>query len=63
VLLDAVYPLLAVKGVPMLARTASLIAHLTEEQQRPIGFLIADSGASAIDYDGRKPDGFEPGES
>jgi citrate synthase len=60
VLLDAGYPLLAVKGVPMLARTASLIAHLTEEQQRPIGFLLADSGAGAIDYDGRKPDGFEP---
>ncbi len=63
VLLDAGYPLLAVKGVPMLARTASLIAHLTEEQQRPIGFVIADEGASAIDYDGQKPDGFEPGAS
>jgi citrate synthase len=63
VLLDAGYPVLAVKGVPMLARTASLIAHLTEEQQRPIGFVIADEGASAIDYDGQKPDGFEPGES
>ena len=63
VLLDAGYPLLAVKGVPMLARTASLIAHLTEEQQRPIGFVIADEGASAIGYDGQKPDGFEPGQS
>jgi len=52
-----------VKGVPMLARTASLIAHLTEEQQRPIGFVIADEGASAIGYDGQKPDGFEPGQS
>ena len=62
VLLDAGYPLLAVKGVPMLARTASLIAHLTEEQQRPIGFVLADSGASAIDYDGQRPDGFVPGE-
>src|SRR5215510_14821371 len=61
VLLDAGYPVLAVKGVPMLARTASLIAHLTEEQQRPIGFVLADSGASAIEYDGQKPDGFEPG--
>jgi citrate synthase len=60
VLLDAGYPLLAVKGVPILARTASLIAHLTEEQQRPIGFVLADSGASAIDYDGARPDGFEP---
>jgi len=62
VLLDAGYPLLAVKGVPMLARTASLIAHLTEEQQRPIGFVLADSGASAIEYDGQRPDGFVPGE-
>jgi citrate synthase len=47
----------------MLARTASLIAHLTEEQQRPIGFVLADQGASAVEYDGRRPDGFEPGES
>ena len=62
VLLDAGYPLLAVKGVPMLARTAGLIAHLTEEQQRPIGFILADSGASAIDYDGQRPDGFTPGD-
>ncbi len=61
VLLDAGYPLLAVKGVPILARTASLVAHLTEEQQRPIGFLLADQGASAIDYDGHRPDGFVPG--
>jgi len=61
VLLDAGYPLLAVKGVPILARTASLIAHLTEEQTRPIGFMLADGGASAIDYDGPRPDGFEPG--
>jgi citrate synthase len=63
VLLDAGYPLLAVKGVPMLARTASLIAHLTEEQQRPIGFVLADEGAGAIGYDGERPAGFEPGES
>jgi len=62
VLLDAGYPLLAVKGVPILARTASLVAHLTEEQQRPIGFVVADEGAGAIDYDGRRPDGFEPGD-
>ena len=34
VLLDAGFPLLALKGVPLLARTASLIAHLLEEQQR-----------------------------
>jgi len=62
VLLDAGYPLFAVKGVPILARTASLVAHLTEEQQRPIGFVVADEGAGAIDYDGRRPDGFAPGD-
>ena len=44
VLLDAGFPLLAVKGVPILARTASLIAHLLEEQERPIGFVLAHAG-------------------
>jgi citrate synthase len=62
VLLDAGYPLLAVKGVPMLARTASLIAHLLEEQQRPIGFLLAHEGSASIEYDGPLPAGFTPGE-
>ncbi|MDY6948569.1 MAG: citryl-CoA lyase [Pseudomonadota bacterium] len=58
ILLDAGYPLLAVKGVPLLARTASLIAHLLEERTRPIGFVLSHAGASAIDYDGPMPDGF-----
>ena len=52
VLLDAQYPLLAIKGVPILARTASLIAHLLEEQQRPIGFVLSHAAAEAIEYDG-----------
>ena len=60
VMLDAGFPLLAVKGVPILARTASLIAHLLEEQQRPIGFILADSGSSSIGYDGPSPAGFVP---
>ena len=60
VLLDAGYPLLAVKGIPILARTAGLIAHLLEEQERPIGFILADAGASAIAYDGKSPAGFVP---
>jgi citrate synthase len=60
VLLDARFPILAVKGVPILARTASLIAHLLEEQERPIGFIVADAGASSIDYDGPAPAGFVP---
>jgi citrate synthase len=58
VLLDAGYPLLALKGVPLLARTASLIAHLLEEQQRPIGFVLSHAGAAAIEYDGKAPAGF-----
>jgi len=60
VLLDAGYPLRALKGVPILARTASLIAHLLEEQQRPIGFVLSHAAAQAIDYDGSTPVGFVP---
>lgn len=62
VLLDCGYPLLAVKGVPILARTASLIAHLLEEQERPIGFVLAHAGSAAIQYDGKRPAGFVPSE-
>ncbi|HEY0681970.1 MAG TPA: citryl-CoA lyase [Steroidobacter sp.] len=58
ILLDAGYPLLALKGAPLLARTASLIAHLLEERSRPIGFVLSHAGALAIDYDGPQPDGF-----
>jgi citrate synthase len=60
VLLDAGYPLLALKGVPLLARTASLIAHLVEEQLRPIGFAMSEAGAEAIRYDGDAPPGSTP---
>jgi citrate synthase len=58
VLLDAGFPLNALRGVPILARTASLIAHLLEEQSRPIGFVLSHAGAAAIDYDGPAPAGF-----
>jgi citrate synthase len=58
ILLDAGFPLLALKGAPLLARTASLIAHLLEERSRPIGFVLSHAGASAIEYDGLKPEGF-----
>lgn len=62
VLLDAGYPLLALKGVPLLARTAGLIAHLLEEQQRAIGFVMSHAASQAIDYDGEVPPGFKPSE-
>ncbi len=60
VLLDAGFPLLALKGVPLLARTAGLVAHLLEEQQRAIGFVMSHAAAKAIDYDGDAPSGFQP---
>jgi citrate synthase len=62
VLLDAGFPLLALKGIPVLARTASLVAHLLEEQSRPIGFTLSHAAASAVGYDGKAPPGFVPGE-
>jgi citrate synthase len=58
VLLDAGYPLGALKGVPILARTAGLIGHLLEEQLRPIGFVLSHAAQAAIDYDGVSPLGF-----
>jgi citrate synthase len=63
VLLDAGFPLGALKGVPMLARTASLIAHLLEEQSKPIGFVLSHAAAKAIDYDGPVPAGFVRGDT
>lgn len=62
VLLDCGYPLLALKGVPLLARTAGLVAHLLEEQTRSIGFVMSHAAARAIDYDGEVPPGFIPGD-
>jgi citrate synthase len=57
VMLDAGYPLGAMKGLPLLARTAGLIAHLYEESQRPIGFIMSHHADLAIEYDGEKSDG------
>lgn len=52
VLLDAGFPVTALKGVPILARTASLIAHVNEEQSRPIGFVLSGNATEGIEYDG-----------
>ncbi len=57
VLLDAGYPLRALKGVPILARTAGLIAHLLEEQQRPIGFVLSHAGRAGDRLRRRAPAG------
>jgi citrate synthase len=60
VLLDAGFPVHGLKGVPILARTAGLIAHLVEEQLRPIGFILSEHAEEAIGYDGPAPAGFVP---
>ena len=52
VLLDLGFPAAAVKAVPILGRTASLLAHLAEEQEEPLGFLLARAAEEAIEYDG-----------
>jgi citrate synthase len=54
VLLDLDFPAAMIKAVPLLARTAGLLAHLAEEQERPIGFVMASAAEDAIAYDGKK---------
>jgi citrate synthase len=51
ILLDLGFPKAAVKGIPLLARTAGIIGHLVEETRRPIGFLMAHHAEEAISYD------------
>jgi citrate synthase len=58
VLIDAGFPLAGLKGVPILARTASLVAHLVEEQARAIGFALSEAAEESIAYDGTTPAGF-----
>lgn len=55
-MLDAGWPLEAMKGIPLLARAAGLVAHLFEESQRSIGFIMSHQADLAIKYDGPKSD-------
>jgi citrate synthase len=50
VMLDLGFPAAVVKAVPILARTAGLLAHLAEERQQPLGFLMARAAEEAIEY-------------
>jgi citrate synthase len=50
VMLDLGFPAKSVKAIPILARTASLLAHLVEEQEQSIGFLLARAAEEAVDY-------------
>ena len=56
VMLDLGFLPAAVKSVPILARTAGLLAHLAEEQQNPLGFLMAGRAEEAIEYQRRPED-------
>ncbi|WP_459614486.1 citryl-CoA lyase [Bordetella sp. 2513F-2] len=58
VLLGVGFPLAALRGVPILARTAGLIAHLNEELQSPIGFALSYQASRDVQYEGEVPEGF-----
>ena len=49
------FPLAALKGISLLARTASLIAHLNEEANDPIGFALSYQATREFEYTGAKP--------
>ncbi len=50
VMLDLGFPAAAMKAIPILARTGGLLAHLAEEQEHPLGFLLAGRAEAAIEY-------------
>jgi citrate synthase len=51
VLLDLGFSSSIVKAVPILARTASLLGHLAEEQRNSIGFQMAKAAEDLVDYE------------
>ena len=57
VLLGEDFPLEAMRGVPILARTAGLIAHLYEETHTPIGFALSNQATRDEEYTGKLPHG------
>ena len=52
ILLEIGFPVTALKSISVLARTAGLLAHLREEAERSIGFIMSHAAAEAITYDG-----------
>jgi citrate synthase len=50
VMLDLGFSQAAVASVPILARTAGLLAHLAEEREHPLGFLMASKAEDAVEY-------------
>lgn len=56
VLLDLDFPRSVLKAIPILARTASLLAHLAEESQTPIGFTLAHHAEQGIRFEPVEPE-------
>ena len=57
---DADVPAAIIRGVPILARAAGLIAHLAEEAETPIGFYMASQAEEAIRYAGPETGAAKP---
>jgi len=53
VLLGTSFPLRGLRGVPILARTAGLIAHLCEEAVNPSGFALSYQATRELVYEGK----------
>jgi citrate synthase len=51
VMLDLGFSSDSVRAVPILARVASLLAHLAEEREHPSGFLLAAAAEEAAEYE------------
>jgi citrate synthase len=51
VMLDLGFASAAVKAIPILARTAGLLAHLAEEREEALGFRMAAGAEDAIEYE------------
>jgi citrate synthase len=58
VLMGVGFPVRSLRGVPILARTAGLIAHLAEEVETPAGFALSYQATRELQYDGDVPAGF-----
>jgi citrate synthase len=51
VMLDLGFSSAVVKAIPILARTAGLLAHLAEEREHPLGLLMAAKAEEAVEYE------------
>jgi citrate synthase len=50
-MLDLGFSPSAVRSIPILARTAGLLAHLAEEREQPLGFGLVAAAEAAATYE------------